>query len=411
MTNRQYEYPASIGPNVSRLIEQMDRHIADPAFREQVIHSLMLLTDLKFALDESSIVAITDARGIIQYANDRFCDISGYSRDELIGRDHRIINSGYHDKAYIRRLWETIRSGRVWRGEFRNRAKDGSIYWVDTTIVPFLDADGKPFQYLSVRNEITRLKKAEEDLKLAMNKVMMVQEEERKRISRELHDGIGQGMFSLLIRIDRMLAKAAGAGTVAGAGEGADAGTGTGAGRPRAGNSATAGSAGTIMNPVTAADLEALRRDVTFLMEDIRGLARELRPSALDDLGLVPAIKIYIDNFSQHYGIDVSFQSELKHRLDVMVETAAYRIVQEALTNLGKYADVSTACVSIREDGDRAIIEIADEGDGFDRDGVEDGVGLLSMEERARSVGGQLDIRSAPGEGTRVILSVPLAVR
>lgn len=165
------------------------------------------------------------------------------------------------------------------------------------------------------------------------------------------------------------------------------------------------------MNPVTAADLEALRRDVTFLMEDIRGLARELRPSALDDLGLVPAIKIYIDNFSQHYGIDVSFQSELKHRLDVMVETAAYRIVQEALTNLGKYADVSTACVSIREDGDRAIIEIADEGDGFDRDGVEDGVGLLSMEERARSVGGQLDIRSAPGEGTRVILSVPLAVR
>ena len=187
----------------------MDGKIMQPAnkvagLEEELKKSMQELVDLKFALDESSIVAITDARGLITYVNDQFCQVSKFPREELIGQDHRIVNSGYHSKEFFKEMWRTIGSGQVWKGEIRNKAKDGSYYWVDTTIVPFLNEKGHLYQYLAIRYEITKRKQAEVELQKMMIRIIDVQEEERKRLSRNLHDGIGQNLYSHLITINRL---------------------------------------------------------------------------------------------------------------------------------------------------------------------------------------------------------------
>lgn len=126
--------------------------------------SLKEVSDYKYALDASSIVEVTDKNGIIKYVNENSCKISQYSPDELIGKDHRIINSDYHSKGFMQDLWETISQGKIWNGDIKNRAKDGSFYWVFTTIVPFLDEKGLPYQYVAIRTDITDKKKAETEL-------------------------------------------------------------------------------------------------------------------------------------------------------------------------------------------------------------------------------------------------------
>jgi len=179
---------------------------AEQSISSQLEHTTRELAQIRDALNQSAIVAITDAAGTFTHINEKFCDISKYTREELIGQNHRILNSGHHSKEFFIQMWKTISSGKAWEGELKNKAKDGTYYWVNTSIIPFLDKNDKPVQYVSIRYEITQRKNAEEQLRVYADRLEVSNRELQDFASVAAHD-LQEPLRKIQTFGDRMITK------------------------------------------------------------------------------------------------------------------------------------------------------------------------------------------------------------
>jgi PAS domain S-box-containing protein len=342
------------------------------------------ITDYKYALDQSAIVSITDEKGTIRYVNDNFCRVSKYTADELIGQNHRIVGSNHHPAAFIGNMWDTISKGMVWNGDFRNKAKDGSIYWVNMTIVPFLNDKNEPYEYLALDSDITERKKAEalleqsyQDIRQLASHLQDVREEERAGIAREIHDELGQQLTGLKMDLSWI-------------------------GKRK----------------IVQEDLE-VRQKVLVVMnlldatiKTVRRIATDLRPSILDDLGLIAAIEWQSQEFEKRSGISTTFLSTMGECCYSSVTSIGlFRICQESLTNVARHANASKIRISLQEqENANILLKIEDNGKGFEvsKIGEKKTLGLLGMKERTLMMGGQFRMVSTPGKGTALFVTVPL---
>ena len=366
--------------------------------------SLKELADIKFALDQSTIVAITDQRGIINFVNDEFCRISKYSREELLGQDHRIINSGYHSKEFIRDLWATIASGQVWKGELRNLAKDRSIYWVDTTIVPFLNSDGKPYQYVAIRHDITQRKLAQEQV---LQQAAELQRAAQLSFVGELAAGLAheiknplagiQGVVDILIRRrDKNDPE----------------------------REALEGMRG---------EVERIDRTVRALLDRARPRLASVRASSLGDIvgRAVTLARAQLTNASAlHTPLRIDFEppaDPITISIDpAQIEDAVLNLIINAIEASDGEGQVAIRIARTQDDRsgdleDEAVVEVVDKGRGISEENITrifnpffttrkdgTGLGLPAVRRIARAHGGRVDVSSSPGKGSTFRIHLPL---
>ncbi len=336
---------------------------AEASSEQRLLTTMSELRNIKAALDEHSIVAITDAAGRITYVNDKFCTISQYSREELLGQDHRIINSHHHPKTFFRDLWGTIGRGHVWRGEIKNRAKDGSFYWVDTTLFPFLNATGKPTQFVAIRTDTTWRKAAEAQ-------IIEITENGQRQIGEDLHDGLGQQLTAVEILCAGLKEDVAG-------------------------------------TPRLAKQVDRIGRFLRESISQVRSLARGLVPVSDRPDALWASLVELADRTNAPGRLECKFDSPVVLVDDHNTAGQFYRIAQEAVNNALKHSRAKRITLTLVRTAHTLELGVADNGRGFPKV-LRPGMGLQVMRHRASVINAELTIDARPGQGTTISCRVPM---
>jgi PAS domain S-box-containing protein len=364
-----------------------------------------VLADFKAALDQHAIVAITDTRGKITYVNDKFCEISRYSRAELIGQDDRLVNSGHHPKEFIRELWETIAGSRVWHGEIKNRAKDGTIYCVNTTIAPLPGADGKPAQYIAIQADVTKLKEAEESLQMANTELAQTSRLKDEFLANMSHE-LRTPLNAILGLSESLLEQISGTLT------------------PRQVKSVTTIS-------TSGQHLLELINDILDLSK-IEAGKLELNAETLDLREFCESCLVFVRTQAMHKHIDVAFAPDKTIETFPADPKRFKQVLVNLLTNAVKFTPeggrigltvaaleevnalrftVWDTGVGIAEDDQSKLFQSFSQIDSSLSRGQEGtGLGLALVAKLVELHGGSVTLESAPGQGSRFSVTVPRSV-
>lgn len=247
------------------------------------------MNDFQYALDSSSIVVIIDIKGTIVYVNDKFCEISKYSRKELVGQSSDILDSGFYSIDFWKDVWQTIEQGKVWSGETKERAKDGSTYWVTKTIVPFLSPNGKPYKYMFVNQDITLSKELEQRI---ISSMIYSQEKDREVLAEDLHEGIAQSLAALMLQVDIIESKIQ-----------------------------------DISDDTLKKSVDFIKSYINESIENTRVLATKLMPRTMMKYGVEPSLRAYILRLQQNNRQIIDFNSAINKPIDKGVEITIYRVI------------------------------------------------------------------------------------
>jgi PAS domain S-box-containing protein len=350
---------------LSRYSRDLERQVRE---RTRAITSVLRYTP--------AVVYLKDRRSRYKLVNPRFEELFGVKNEEIQGKsDHDIFPREVADQFFAHDLM-VLREGRALQVEERVQLSDGLHTYLSVKF-PIYNDWGAPEGLCGISTDITELKKAQEQLRLLSGSIMAGQEKERTAIARELHDELGQILTAM--RMDAVWLSE----------------------RLRERDSQVAGRAATMCGLI----------DKTI--DEVRRLATRLRPGMLDDFGLIDALDWFTKDFAKRTGIVCNFSHLNIPEVDDLVATAAYRIAQEALTNVARHSFATQVKILLEAKNGLLTLEVKDNGRGFNPRGLADSdcLGLAGMRERASLVGGSLELQSGPGKGTRVYFRLPLTGR